>query len=392
MMGKMRELENRNILVISPAFAPCTLVGAARMTSLAGFLQERGYLVTVISVGRWYYSNDLWIRKVPVGVFVIEIEKTTHYEHVLKLKISEILAQGKYDICIASMGPFETQKFLWRLCKKQDVPLVLDYRDPWLFYPFYYSGRSIIVKAKRLLKDLYFWRYEYASIKYASQVVTVTEKNTAILKRRYKKYASKMVTVFNGFEDMDSIMAEQPNKHKGYMIACAGKFLYYNKTAAIRVIKTVNELNRKGYEIKIFHIGEESDNASDILKKMNLDDSCYQYAGKMRYDDAMKFIWDMDAVLVVYGSKEGLGTKVFDYVGLSKPIIYSGVLPSELGDFVSKFKNVVIADNERDLKIGIAKLARERIQKLGDNNLRDYSREKQNEKYMKLIKKVMTAE
>lgn len=67
---------HRDILIISPAFAPCTLVGAARMTSLAEDLTSNGYNVKVISIGKWMYEGELWNRTIPDNVHIVEIPKT----------------------------------------------------------------------------------------------------------------------------------------------------------------------------------------------------------------------------------------------------------------------------------------------------------------------------
>ena len=234
--------------------------------------------------------------------------------------------------------------------------------------------------------------FEYLSIKYASAVVAVTEKNTDILKRRYKKYACKVITVYNGHEDMSSFVKENRNCECSYSILCAGKFIYYNEKAALDLIRAVNTLNEKGIQIKIIHMGEESDNALELLKKNNVKTDNYQYIGKMGYNDAMQRLCHADAAVIIYGSKEGLGTKVFDYIGLNKPIIYSGILPSELGEFISKFDNTVIADNAKDLENGLSRLIQNKINKLENMPSERYSRKKQNERFEKLIKSIIKSE
>lgn len=383
------DLPNNNILIISPAFAPCTLVGAARMTSLAEYLQQNGYMVTVLSFGRWFFKDDLWVRNIPDGIKQIEIEESNQYIKLLKLKVIELLKEKTFAVCITSMGPFDTQKFLWKLCKRYRVPYILDYRDPWLLHSYYYTGQSIEIKIKRLISDLFYLRYEQISVRYAAKIVTVTEKNTDILKRRYKKYADKMHTILNGHENLSDNMKVTVKKHEEYIIGCIGKFLYYDERAAIELIRAVNELNEEGYKITIRHIGEETDDASGLLEQRDISTHYYKYLGKMGYKEAMDCLWAMDAALIIYRSKDGLGTKVFDYIGLNKPIIYYGILPSELAEFVGKFKNVVIADNKKTLKNGLRKFVDNSTKKLEDSPSGQYSRTRQNEKYEVLIKNII---
>ena len=58
-----------------------------------------------------------------------------------------------------------------------------------------------------------------------------------------------------------------------------------------------------------------------MLRKNKINTNNYQYIGKLGYDDAMQCLCHADAAVIIYGSKEGLGTKVFDYIGLNKPVM-----------------------------------------------------------------------
>ena len=103
----------------------------------------------------------------------------------------------------------------------------------------------------------------------------------------------------------------------------------------------------------------------------------------------MKFLSRQNASLIVYGTYEGLGTKVFDYIGLNKPIIYYGVYPSELSEFISRFKNVVVTSDSIELEQGIRRFVHQRIEKLEVVKCEKYSREYQNIRYKNLIDRIV---
>lgn len=381
-----------NILILSPYYAPCSLVGAARMTSLSEYLSKSNK-VDVICFNRDYYKNIDGKRNIPDGVVIIEVNKGRNgYIQSYKETLKNRLADKIYDVCIMSMGPFEGQRFVWKECKKKEIQLILDYRDPWLFYPPFYKGKNLLTRLKLFIKDIGNFLYEIRSIEYSSLVVTVTDRNTDILRRRYKKHSNKIKTVYNGYESSALSCISQKSENtdeKVYSIGCAGKFLYYNKKFARLLIEILDELYREKYKIKLYHIGEKKDDATQIIKNMNLVTCVYEYGGKLDYDAAMRYLAEKDAGLIIYGTPEGLGTKVFDYIGLNKPIIYYGILPSELGDFINGFKNVVVTDNKENLKEGIKRLINSNVFNLEDIPNVRYSRDYQNSRYEELIQNIL---
>ena len=157
----------------------------------------------------------------------------------------------------------------------------------------------------------------------------------------------------------------------------------------MELLQAVSELRKNGYNVQVVHIGEKSDDATELVREMKLDSACYEYAGKQNYQNAMKSLSKMQASVVIYNFPEGLGTKVFDYIGMNMPIIYAGLLPSELSQFVSQFKNVIIADNKETLAAGIKKFINEKVYTLENTPIQTYSREYQNRKYQELIDDVI---
>lgn len=381
-----------NILILSPYYAPCSLVGAARMTSLTGYLAKNNK-VDVICFDGNYYKNIDGERTIPDGIRIVEVGKgrkgyIESYRETLKSCLAHII----YDVCIMSMGPFEGQRFVWRECKKKGIQLILDYRDPWLFYKPFYKGKSLLTRLKLLIKDVGNFPHEIRSIGYASAVVTVTDRNTDILRTRYKKHSYKIKTIYNGYES--SVLASvsqkpRSNSKKTYSIGCAGKFLYYNEKFARMLIEVLDDLYREEYKVRLYHIGEKKDDATQIIKDMNMEACVYEFGGSLDYDTAMKYLAEKDAGLIIYGIPEGLGTKVFDYIGLNKPIIYYGILPSELGDFIKSFKNVVVADSKKNLKEGIKRLINSNVFNLEDIPGVRYSRDYQNSRYEELIQNIV---
>lgn len=376
------------IMIISPYFAPSSAVGAARMTSLADYLASNGYLVDVISWGKNFQLSDKRNRTVPDKVNIFEVNSGNGMK-ALEKEIEALMRMNAYSVLISSMGPFETIKFVPEQCQKWRVPYILDYRDAWLFYPFYYKNVSFFTKLKRFIKDTYYLRFEWIGVQNAAYIVTVTDRNADILKKRYERFTDKIVTIYNGHEKLPEMNSNNCLHDKEYTIGCAGKFLYYNEPLAISFLKTLSRLRARGLKIKLLHIGNNNDDATEIIKKECLDPEIYLYLGQYNYDDAMRFLSKQNAGLIIYAYSEGLGTKVFDYIGLNKPIVYYGVCPSELSEFVLGFKNVVVTSDPFELEVGLNRLIDQQITTLEDVRRDSYSRAAQNERYRTLIEKAV---
>lgn len=382
-------VDKKKVLILSPSFAPATVVGAARMTSLSGFLASENYEVTVVSIKTEISDTDSK-RRVPDHIRLIAVDGGNHPSYILKNSIDELMSKEKYNVCIASMGPFFTQKFIGIVCKKHSVPLILDYRDAWLFYKPYYRNKSITVKCKMAVSDFLMLGHEFKNVSYASKIISVTDAMTRILANRYKRYSNKMITIYNGYEDVkNGIGCERRFEENEYVIGCIGKFLYYDKFVAVKILEVIDKLRRSGYKVSIVHVGEEYDDASELVRENGMDTDCYRYLGKKNYDDSMELLRNVDAALIVYAFPEGLGTKVFDYIGMNKPIIYAGVKPSELSEFISQFDNVVIGDTRGELEDGMKRFVNERITCLLSKRTERYSRNEQNRKYEKVIRDML---
>lgn len=381
--------DKKKVLILSPSFAPATVVGAARMTSLSDFLASKNYEVTVVSIKSKISDTDSK-RRIPDHIRLIAVDGGNRPSYILKNSIDELMRKEKYDVCIASMGPFFTQKFIGIVCKKHSVPLILDYRDAWLFYKPYYRNKNITVKCKMAVSDFLMLGHELKNVSYASKIISVTDAMTRILANRYKRYSNKMITIYNGHEDInDYIDCERRSGKEEYVIGCIGKFLYYNKPMAFGMLQAIDNLRRRGYKVSIVHAGEEYDDASELVRENGVDADCYKYLGKKNYDDSMELLRNVDAALIVYAFPEGLGTKVFDYIGMNKPIIYAGVKPSELSEFISQFDNVVIGDTRGELEDGVKRFVKEGITCLLSERTEKYSRNEQNRKYEKVIRDML---
>lgn len=376
------------ILIIAPSFAPFLGVGAARMTSLSKYLSENGEQITVITQDEKFYPNGSIGRSIPDGVNIIKTTFSKSAKTVLKAAIFGELEKHQYDICIASFGSYEAVALMPEIKRKFNVPYILDFRDLWIFDINRAYHRSLLIRVKSLIKKVLSYPVERRAIKYSAETVTVTEDDGKTMKLAYRPYKDKIITIFNGYEPAIKTVDTTIKDDGKFTIGISGKSAYYNPAAAEMFLDTIYELNNgDSAKIEISRIGAPESEMSEILKKYE-DKSFYHDYGYKEYKDAVRLMGQADVCLIIDGSKSGLGTKVFDYIGLNKPIIYIGLKDSELVRLLSQFEHVYICYDGESVKSAIMDIGKNNVSVLTNKDVHMFSREEQNRRYYDLIKKV----
>lgn len=370
-----------NILIISLAYAPYAGVGSARMTSLSGYLVAKGNKVTVLCYDSEAFGVSHAVREVPEGVERIVVNRLFHKrknQKQMMFILEQLVKKSAFDICISSVGPFETMFFIHKLQTRWKIPYIIDYRDPWLFVKRINKPKGVL-KYKVLLHDILCMPVEKRAIKHASGIVLVTEKSKDDLNHMYH-IEQKCRVIYNGYEF--GPIENSTEKNDGLTIVIAGKFSAYYPDAAKDFLEVCDKINHSN-SVRVKHIGE-----SERLLEGEFTD-VYQKLGPKSYNDTLKELAGADAFLVCYPYSSGLGTKVFDYIACNKPIIYIGRVPSELSEFINQFENSYVCKDREGMQHAVEELQQKRPSFLTSQDVSQYSRDCQNEIYWKLIKEIV---
>lgn len=371
-----------NILIISLAYAPYSGVGAARMTSLSKYLTAQGESVTVLCYDSKVFGDNEQKRDVPEDIeriIVSQLKKPLKNIYNLKKEIDNVLNKRKFELCIISVGPFEPMFIVNRIWKQWKVPYIIDYRDPWVFENKGIKEKGVL-KYKIILHDFICNFIEKRAICFASKLVFVTEQFQKEFIMRNRIRDNKCFVIYNGYED---VLKVSNNKKNGLLtIGIAGKFALYNEQAAVDFLQACRILKQQ-INIRVMHIGNNENTINSTYSDV------YQNLGTRNHVDTMKELAQMDVMLICYQHKTGLGTKVFDYIGLNKPIIYIGIKPSELSEFIGRFENAYVCTNINAMIKAIKTIYDNKYNYLTKNDITQYSREKQNEKYYSLLKEII---
>lgn len=372
-----------NILILSLAYAPYSGVGAARMTSLSKYLLDIGYSVTVICYDSTVFGDREQKRRIPEGVERICVEKLPEKKENRKniqRTVERVIREKDFQICISSVGPYDTMFFIDKIWRKWKVPYVIDYRDPWLFEKTTIKPVGLL-KYKLLIHDYLCKPIEKRVIKYASKIISVTEQCQKDLIERYHVNHDKCKVIFNGYEDVPVSTAVE--KKDEFLIGVAGKFSEYNADAAEKFLNACNQL-KTAFQIKVLHIGKREDLLAEKYPEI------YYNVGEMNHKDTMEELTKTNALLVSYAHVSGLGTKVFDYIALNKPIIYVGVVPSELARFIDQFEYSYICTDLEQMQQAVKKIVQSKTFWLTKRDTWKYSRQYQNEQYGMLINEIIS--
>jgi len=130
------------------------------------------------------------------------------------------LKDKKIDAIIATVPPYSSFIVGYKLSKKLNIPLILDYRDPWSGNPFLNYPPIIRNKVKRVEKRI---------VNHSKLLVTVGNDYANLIADSLNINSDKFEIIYNGFS-LDKIPEVFPNKEKDkFVISYFGNFYLIQK-------------------------------------------------------------------------------------------------------------------------------------------------------------------
>lgn len=379
-----------DILLVAPLFPPAKTVGAMRLGSLATHLVENGEKVTVLTEGGedstvlsdrvdYIYADPIVVH----STLALHYKKKQQYEKLL----GSYLRSHRPKCAVITCGPFYTVG-LTILLRNASVPCILDYRDPWLFDVR--ESRGIRSNVARMAKMALFSRAEKRAISCASALTTPTEAWAQEFSDRYKLEKERVVVIRNGYDDRIAGIAGSRTRKEGhaFTLGVFGKLFYYSKQSSEVLLGALRD--ERLQDVCILQVGEEEACAKELLGQCGVEKRRLKSTGFIDYvEGATLLAGSADAFLIVDSRMHALGTKVYDYAYLGKPIIYIGPREADLGVFVGELPQGFVCETIDD--------AIEAIERLSSNDCFDesvlpdsrrYARSVQNERWHGLIKEL----
>ena len=373
--------QQRNVLYIAYYFPPLGLSGVQRTLKFVKYLPSYGWKPTVLTVGpTGYYAFDesllreieeaqidvirtgsLDVNRMMKGkrvrmpseglrkvlqffgdLFLVPDSKIGWKRKAVKAA-SELLRTKHFDAIVATAPP-QTDFLIGTILKKRfKVPLVLDYRDAWLEYPFKYFPTPL----HRMLHR----RMERRVVHGCDRVVVTHRRVKENLVKRYSflTYHDVMI-ISQGFDAADiGDVAPRPNRARKMTIVHTGTF-YAGRNPGVLLHALHNILKaspkiRGRIELRL--VGTTRREDQKLVQKLGLQNDV-TFLGYLEHHACVKHLQEADVLWFVLDNDYQSPGKLYEYFGVGKPI---------LGSVVDGYMKQVLLESKAGICVDIGSVA-----------------------------------
>ncbi len=348
----------RRVLVIAYYFPPMGLSGVQRTLKFVKYFTEFGWHPTVLTVQpRGYLAQDdslledlegrgvtvvrtgaagpaslvtrkqtvkfpaEWFRKLlsRLSDTVFIPDNKIGWKRKAVARALQLAAETPFDMIFATAPPFTSLLIGREIKKKLNIPLVLDYRDPWVDYPFKFYPTPI---HKWLNIHL-----ERKALRASSHVVTTNRRVKELILRRHRFLGYRDIEIISqGFDPEDFRKAQNTPlprpRRKAMRITYAGVFWedrkpdYFLKALA----ELQNEQPRLRGRIDAHFVGNFREENRRLVVRLGLHDTVTE-TGYLPHLECIREMLASDVLWMIVGDDVGSPGKVYEYVGAGKPIL-----------------------------------------------------------------------
>ena len=216
--------------------------------------------------------------------------------------------------------------------------------------------------------------------------VTCGPRELELMKRHYPILQGKSACIYNGYGIPPGKKALVPPAGDEIRLFILGKFAYYTPKGAEAFLRAARGLLHKGYPIRVVHAGAP-ETLAPLFHKTGFPLEYFEELGPLSYEDALAAAEAAQIGIIIDGCRYGLGTKLFDYICLNKPI--AAVVPknSEMEKLLSGVENAFFCQTAPQLETAMEQIITGNRWALTDDaEFRGrFSREEQNRQFRRLL-------
>jgi glycosyltransferase involved in cell wall biosynthesis len=350
--------EYRKVLVIAYYFPPMGLSGVQRTAKFVKYLPKYGWKPTVLTVSPtgYYAVDDSLLKEVEAaGATVVRASsldpnRLFRHQGVVKMpserwrkvlqftgdsiffpdtkigwkrkalrSASELLRREKFDLLFATAPPQTDFLIGEALKRKFRLPLVLDYRDAWLDYPFKYYPTPV--------HRYIHYRMEKRILKAADRIiVTIRRVKESILKHYLGLDYHDVTIIPQGYDPADfrSGGSAKHSLRRKMRITHAGTF-YADRNPSImlhalhNVLRDVPQMRGR---LEISLIGNVRDEDRTLVTKLGLQNEV-TFHGYLEHQDCARHLMNSDVLWLVLDNDYQSPGKLYEYFGARKPVLAS---------------------------------------------------------------------
>jgi glycosyltransferase involved in cell wall biosynthesis len=352
---------SRRVLVIAYYFPPMGLSGVQRTLKFVKYLPDYGWQPTVLTVEpRGYIAKDeslleelqgrpvRIVRTPPSGPGRLfgkreVVTLPSEWKRKLLSRVSDTLfipdnkigwkrravnralalhKDTPFDLIFATAPPFTDFLIGRKLKKKINKPLVLDYRDPWVDYPFKFYPTPL----HKLLNVI----LERRALRASSHVVTTNRRVKEQILRRHRFLTYHDIEIITqGFDPEDfPVQAHAPRRKPGpagekrMRITYAGVF--WEDRTPDHFLQAMHDLFAEKPKlrgrIEAVFIGNFRDENRKLVAKLGLQDAV-RIMDYLPHRDCVRELRASDVLWMTVGDDLGSPGKAYEYLGARKPIL-----------------------------------------------------------------------
>ncbi len=252
--------------------------------------------------------------------FFIPDNKIGWKRHALK-SAAKLINMERYDVIFATAPPATDFLIGTALKKKFGIPLVVDYRDSWLRYPFKFFPTP--------LHRYIHYRQERSVLRTADAVITTSRRVKEELLMRYKFLQHGDIAIIPHGFDPEDVQVSNPEvlpRIEKMRITYSGMFYgnivpdYFLQALAL-VLK--NQPQLRGSMVACF-VGLFRPEHINLINRLGLQNSV-NLLGYLEHKEAVKYLLASDVVWVMMQDDLTTPGKIFEYIGVQKKIL--GCMP-----------------------------------------------------------------
>ncbi len=349
----------RRVLIIAYYFPPFGLSGVQRTAKFAKYLSRYGWEPTVLTVepGGYFAFDESLLREVEeAGVRIVrtpsvDANRLFKKKRVVKMpsefirKVAgaigdfffipdtklgwrkravaaamAVTSETRFDAILATAPPQTDFLIGMDLKRRTGIPLLLDYRDAWLEYPF-----------KTWPTPLHTWLHRRLErrVLHASNAVVTTHRRVkeSILRRHRMLHYHDVTLVPQGFDAEDFRGTVRRAGAVGRMrIAHAGTF--YGRRSPDVFLRALQSLLAARPDLRprfdVRFVGAQRSQDLRLVKKLGLDD-VVTFEGYLEHRACVQLLRGSDVLWYVVDNDMQSPGKLYEYFGTGRPILASVV-------------------------------------------------------------------
>ncbi len=348
----------RTVLIVAYYFPPLGLSGVQRTAKFAKYLSRYGWKPTVLTVdpGGYYAFDESLLKEVEeAGVTVVrsgslDVNRLFRKKGVVRLPSETVrrilgffgdlffipdtkigwkkkavtagtvlLRNREFDAIIATAPPQTDFLIGVELARVAGIPLLLDYRDAWIGYPFkYFPG------------PLHRWlhkRMERRIVAAADKIVVTHRRIKEELLTRHQQFGYRDISILSQGYDEEDFRGLRPRREKDFLtIVHTGTF--YGKRSPEILLKAVSLLTFRRPELRrtlrIRFIGAMRKQDIHAARRWEVAD-IVSFEGYVEHKESVRAVVDADVLWYINDNDLSAPGKLYEYFASGNTILASVV-------------------------------------------------------------------